>query len=85
LSYEVAIKKSAGKALDDIPKGERDRILEAIIQLKTNPRPAGCKKLSGREGWRIRSQNYRIIYEIDDARKQVLVVVIGHRREVYRQ
>jgi mRNA interferase RelE/StbE len=85
LSYEVAIKKGAGKALDEIPKNERDRILESIIELKINPRPPGSKKLSGREGWRIRSQNYRIIYEIDDAKRQVLVVVIGHRRDVYRK
>jgi mRNA interferase RelE/StbE len=85
LSYEVEIKKSAGKALDDIPKGEQDRILESIVALKGDPRPPGCKKLSGREGWRIRSQNYRIIYEIDDARKHILVLVIGHRRDVYRR
>jgi mRNA interferase RelE/StbE len=84
LSYEVKIKKSAGKALDDIPRQDRDRILEAIVGLKTNPRPAGCKKLSGREGWRIRSQNYRVIYDIDDATKVVLVQVIGNRRDVYR-
>jgi mRNA interferase RelE/StbE len=85
LSYEVEIKKSAGKALDDIPKSERDRILEAIIALKDDPRPSGCKKLSGREGWRIRVQNYRVIYEINDRRGHVLVLVIGHRREVYRR
>ncbi len=85
MSYEVEIKKSAGKALDDIPKSERDRILEAIIALKDDPRPSGCKKLSGREGWRIRVQNYRVIYEINDRRGHVLVLVIGHRREVYRR
>jgi len=84
LSYEVKIKKSAGKALDDIPRHDRDRILEAIIGLKNNPRPVGCKKLSGREGWRIRSQNYRVIYDIDDAAKLVLIQVIGNRRDVYR-
>jgi mRNA interferase RelE/StbE len=85
LSYQVEIKKSAGKALDNIPQQDRDRILEAIIGLKSNPRPVGCKKLSGREGWRIRSQNYRIIYDIDDAAKRVLIQVIGHRSDVYRR
>ncbi len=85
MSYEVAIRKSAGKALDDTPCGDRDRILEAIAALKSDPRPPGCKKLAGREGWRIRSQNYRVIYEIDDANKKVLVLVIGHRRDVYRR
>jgi mRNA interferase RelE/StbE len=85
LSYQVEIKKSAAKALDDIPPYDRERILEAIVGLKTNPRPVGCKKLSGREGWRIRSQNYRIIYDIDDGTKRVLIQVIGHRRDVYRR
>jgi len=85
LSYQVEIKKSAGKALDDIPHYDRTRILEAIVGLKINPRPVGCKKLSGREGWRIRSQNYRIIYDIDDEAKRVLIQVIGHRGNVYRR
>jgi mRNA interferase RelE/StbE len=85
LSYEVAFKKSAGKALDDVPPYDRERILEAITGLRTNPRPSGCKKLSGREGWRIRSQNYRVIYDIDDAAKRILIQVIGHRRDVNRR
>jgi mRNA interferase RelE/StbE len=85
LSYRVEIKKSAGKALDAIPADDRERILEALAGLQENPRPAGCKKLRGREGWRIRSQNYRIIYDIDDGAKFVLVQVIGHRRDVYRR
>ena len=85
MSYEVELKKSAGKALDTIPSYDRERIIEALVGLKTEPRPVGCKKLSGREGWHIRSQNYRIIYEINDAAKRVLVLVIGHRRDVYRR
>ncbi len=85
MSYEVAIKKSAGKALDDIHPQDRERILEAIIGPKTEPRPPGCKKLSGREGWRIRSQNFRLIYDINDADKRILAQVIGHRRDVYRR
>lgn len=85
MSYEVELKKSAGKALETIPVYDRERILAALTGLRTEPRPVGCKKLSGREGWRIRSQNYRIIYEIDDTAKRVLVLVIGHRRDVYRR
>ncbi len=84
MSYQVDFKKSAIKALDGIPSYDRQHILEAIVGLRTNPRPTGCKKLSGREGWRIRSQNYRVIYDIDDATKRVLIQVIGHRRDVYR-
>ncbi len=85
MSYQVDLKKSPSKALDDIPTYDRQLILEAIVGLQTNPRPHGCKKLSGREGWRIRSQNYRVIYDIDDTAKRVLIQVIGNRRDVYRR
>lgn len=49
-----------------------------------NPRPSGCLKLTGRNGWRIRGGDYRIIYEIDDKQEMVTVLHIGHRRDVYR-
>lgn len=46
-------------------------------------RPIGCKKLVGREGWRIRAGDYRAIYEIDDAQQKVTVLHIGNRRDIY--
>jgi len=85
LSYRVEFRRSAAKALDDIPSQDRERILEAIIALAENPRPPGCQKLSRREGWRIRSQTYRVIYDIEDAAKRIVIQVIGHRRDVYRR
>ncbi len=84
MSYQVKVKRSASKALDNIPSYDRQRILEALQGLQSNPRPAGCKKLSGREGWRIRSQNYRVIYDIDDSARKIVVQAIGHRRDIYR-
>lgn len=48
------------------------------------PRPVGCKRLIGREGWRIRVGSFRIIYEIDDTAKSVIILHIGHRKDVYR-
>ncbi len=84
MSYQVEVKRSASKALDDIPSHDRQRILEALRELQLNPRPAGCKKLSGREGWRIRSQNYRVIYDIDDGARKIVIQAIGHRRDIYR-
>jgi mRNA interferase RelE/StbE len=84
VSYRVELKRSASKALDPIPEPDRARILTALSGLTSNPRPPGCAKLSGRDGWRIRSQNYRIIYEIDDKTKSVVVLMIGHRRDIYR-
>jgi mRNA interferase RelE/StbE len=85
VSYQVEVKRSARKALDAIPPYDRQRILEAVRNLQNDPRPAGCKKLTGRDGWRIRSQNYRVIYDIDDTTKQIVVQVIGHRRDVYQR
>jgi mRNA interferase RelE/StbE len=70
------------RALDD---KTRRRILRALIALEANPRPPGAKKLRGEsELWRVRVGDYRILYSIEEARLVVLVVKIGHRREVYR-
>jgi mRNA interferase RelE/StbE len=52
--------------------------------LRENPRPANCRKLTGRDGWRIRIGDYRVIYEINDAALSLTVLHVGHRREVYR-
>jgi mRNA interferase RelE/StbE len=84
VNYRVELRRSAGKALDTIPAHDRQRILETIAALPINPRPPGCKKLSGREGWRVCSQNYRVIYDIDDVKKIVTVLVIGHRKDICR-
>jgi len=84
LSYELFIERSAQKALSKIPDPDQERIIEVIKALGEGPRPPGCKKLSGREAWRIRVGNYRLIYEIDDKIKKVLIVLVGHRREIYR-
>ncbi|HEX8138140.1 MAG TPA: type II toxin-antitoxin system RelE/ParE family toxin [Pyrinomonadaceae bacterium] len=83
MSYEVLILRRAQKELVDLPKADYERVRDAVTVLAENPRPSGCKKLVGREGWRIRSGNYRVIYEIDDSRQTVTVLHIGHRRDVY--
>ena len=84
MSYNLSILTQAQKQLADLPKGDYEKSRDAIFELAYNPRPPGCLKLKGREGWRIRVGNYRIIYEIDDTQKTVLVLHIGHRRDVYR-
>ncbi|HTG61774.1 MAG TPA: type II toxin-antitoxin system RelE/ParE family toxin [Terriglobia bacterium] len=66
------------------PTDSYTRVRDAIYALAENPRPPGCLKLSGREGWRIRVSSYRVIYEIGDAQQTVTVLHIGHRRDVYR-
>ncbi|WP_404980652.1 type II toxin-antitoxin system RelE family toxin [Carboxydichorda subterranea] len=60
------------------------RVRDAIRELAANPRPPDGRKLTGREGWRIRVGDYRVIYEIDDTRHRITVLHVGHRRDVYR-
>ncbi len=84
-SYELVFRKSVTKDLRLLPNKDVKRILDRIRALAADPRPAGCEKLSGQERFRIRQGNYRIIYELEDFRLIVLVVKIGHRREIYRK
>lgn len=64
MAYNVTLKKRAIKALEKISEPYYTNIKEAIYNLADNPRPAGCKKLKGRDGYRIRVTDYRIIYDI---------------------
>ena len=84
MSYSVSILRSAQKSLASVPPVVQDRIVAAIRRLASNPRPPGVKKLTGRDAWRIRIADYRVIYEIRDATLTILVVDVGHRREIYR-
>jgi mRNA interferase RelE/StbE len=81
-SYAIDVRRSAVKELDRLPAA--DRVTARICALATNPRPTGSEKLTGAEQYRIRQGVYRILYEIDDARRMVTIVKIGHRREIYR-
>ncbi len=83
-SFEVIFKQSVAKDLRQIPKKDVARILKRIETLKTEPRPPGVEKLSGREKYRIRQGVYRILYEIRNDELIIVVVKIGHRRDVYR-
>lgn len=84
--YKVILKKSAEKDLESLPTRERQRIALCIDGLRSTPRPVGCKKLSGPEGlWRVRVGDYRVIYNIDDRIVTILVLRIGHRREIYER
>jgi len=83
-SYKLLIKPTAGKEIEAVPKQDRRRIVAKITSLSRNPRPPGCEKLSGHDQYRLRQGNYRILYEIQDLDLVVLVVKIGHRRDVYR-
>lgn len=82
--FEVIFKQSVAKDLRPIPKKEVARILKRIDALKVTPRPLGVEKLSGQELYRIRQGVYRILYEIKNDELIIIVVKIGHRRDVYR-
>jgi mRNA interferase RelE/StbE len=86
VSYRVLIDWRAARNLAKLPKSVVERVDAAVAQLSENPRPRGVKMLRGRlkEGWRIRVGEYRVLYRIDDDRREVLVYEIGHRRDVYR-
>ena len=82
--YSIEIKRSAAKEIARLPRAELLRITEKITTLADDPRPVGCKKLSGEEKYRLRVGSYRILYKIEDAQLIIYVVKVAHRREVYR-
>lgn len=83
-SYKLHIKPSAVKELEAIPRKDRVRLVARIRQFAGDPRPPGSEKLAGHDLYRVRQGNYRILYSIQDTDLIVLVILIGHRRDVYR-
>ena len=81
---QVFILRRAQKELTTLPIEAYQRVRDAISALSEEPRPPGCVKLSGRDGWRIRVGLYRVIYEVDDQQRTLTVMHVGHRRDVYR-
>ncbi|MCD6335498.1 MAG: type II toxin-antitoxin system RelE/ParE family toxin [Candidatus Latescibacterota bacterium] len=84
MSYSLYMLRRAQKELAQLPASVYERVRDAIRALAHDPRPPNCRKLRGREGWRIRVGDYRVIYEIDVGQQVVTVLHIGHRRDVYR-
>ena len=83
--YRIEFVRRAARTLRELPTDIQRRLDSPIRALANQPRPPGCIKLSGRESlWRIRVGDYRIVYQIQDDRLLVLVVKVGHRREIYR-
>ena len=83
MNYAVSILRRAQKELGQLSSPSFERVCDAIRLLAGNPRPPGCRKLVGRDGWRIRVGDYRVIYQIDDSARTVLVLHVGHRRDIY--
>jgi mRNA interferase RelE/StbE len=85
--FEIRLIPSAARDLRGLPRPAQVRIARTIDRLAASPRPRGAKLLTGdgpQRIWRVRVGDYRILYEINDDRLLVLVIAVGHRREVYR-
>lgn len=83
--YSVAVEKNARKAIQRLHLNTQHKIARTLVILASNPRPPAAINLAGPSGlYRVRLGDYRIIYSVDDGQLTVLVVKVGHRREVYR-
>ena len=82
--YRVVIEKKASRALMALETHHRARITGAIELLARNPYPPAARKLSNRLAYRVRVGDYRIIYSVNDSTIIVMVLAVGHRRDVYR-
>lgn len=84
MKYEVRILHAAEKEMDNLLAVTHNRISRRILSLENEPRPRGAKKLGGREEYRLRVGDYRVLYTVDDKDSLVTIFAVGHRREVYR-
>lgn len=85
MSYRLVIQPRAEKAMDKLPRQVRERLLEKIESLPSEPRPSEVRKVRGTEnGWRVRVGDYRIVYEIREPQRVVRIIRIAHRKDVYR-
>jgi mRNA interferase RelE/StbE len=84
MTYSIEFRPQALRVLRKLDSKNQARIRGAIVLLARDPRPPGSRKLQGRDGYRVRVGDFLVIYAIEDSRLTILVVAIGHRREVYR-
>jgi mRNA interferase RelE/StbE len=86
VTYRVEVRPAAERALRRLPGSVRDRISKVVTLLAEDPRPPAAKMLVSNDSprlWRVRTGDYRIVYQIYDDVLVVLVVAVGHRREIY--
>lgn len=83
-SYSLDVRKSAAKEIAALPRRDRQRLVEKMRGLATDPRPHGAEKLTDDLKYRLRQGDYRVLYEIDEDAKRVTIVSVAHRREAYR-
>lgn len=85
MTYRITLAPRAARALRKLDSHAQRRVQAVIEILAEDPCPPGAKKLVGGAGeWRVRSGDYRVVYEIDDGVLCILVLAVGHRRDIYR-
>ena len=86
MSYRIVVAPSAVRQLRQLDRVAQRRVQAAIELVASEPRPNGAKKLIGGDGeWRVRTGDYRIVYELHDHVLLVLVVAVGHRSDIYER
>ena len=83
--YEIEISRTAEKQLRTLPRDEQERVARTMLALADDPFPRGTRKLSGYDDvFRVRAGRYRILYSVSEHALIIVVLKVGHRREVYR-
>lgn len=85
MPYRIVLVESAVKELENLSPKTHDRIVGHLQQLEANPRVFGAEKLTGREAYKLRVGSYRIVYEIDDSRQEIKVLIIEDRKQIYKR
>lgn len=82
--YVVVITRTVQKVLLKLPPITATKLENKMLKLQDDPRPPGCKKLKGRDAYRIREGVYRMIYEVKDNILTVIIIDVGHRKDIYK-
>ena len=85
MTYGIEVKQSVIKTLKRVPREDQTKIIKAIKRLAHDPRPPHCLKLVDSPYYRIRRGDYRIIYDIQDDKLTIIILKIGHRKDVYER
>ena len=84
-SYRIEVSATAERQIRKLPRVDQIRIVRVIQALSTDPRPPGCRKLSGHDDvFRVRIGRYRVLYSIEDRRLLIIVLKVGDRKDIYR-
>lgn len=84
-SFEIEISRTAEKQLKKLPEQDQLRVVRAVLTLAEEPHPTGSRKLSGYDDvFRIRVGRYRVLYSVFESRLVIIILKVGHRKDVYR-